>query len=278
MWPEEPVRPEGPVSPAEPGSPAEPASRGGPGRPAGTRRTPGGAPGGGAPRTRHADVPRFAPQAVHKPGDAVDTPAGSGDHAGSEPGPGGSAPPVGGTTTPAEPLVGVDIARRALEEARAAAKARGAEVGRGRAAPARSRGTGASQTRGRRRRWSGPGPDDRDPQTLGNLTAGLVRTRGWSEEVAAGTVLGRWNTLVGREIADHAQPESLVGGVLLVRTDSTAWATQLRLLQRQLLARIAASVGHGVVTSMSVQGPTAPSWKRGVRTVRGGRGPRDTYG
>jgi predicted nucleic acid-binding Zn ribbon protein len=174
----------------------------------------------------------------------------------------------------AEAPRGVDLARRALEQARAAAKERGVAVGRGGASPRR----GAPRTpRSSRRRWSGPGADDRDPQTFASLAAGLVRSRGWSEEIAAGAVLGRWNSLVGADIADHAQPESLVGGELVVRAESTAWASQLRTLQRQILAKIAAGVGHGVVTKLTVRGPAAPSWKHGERTVRG-RGPRDTYG
>ena len=169
---------------------------------------------------------------------------------------------------------GVDLARRALEQARAAAKERGVAVGRGGASPRRA----APRTqRSSRRRWSGPGADDRDPQTFASLAAGLVRSRGWSEEIAAGAVLGRWNSLVGADIAEHAQPESLVGGELVVRAESTAWASQLRTLQRQILAKIAAGVGHGVVTKLTVRGPAAPSWKHGERTVRG-RGPRDTYG
>lgn len=59
--------------------------------------------------------------------------------------------------------------------------------------------------------------------------------------------------------------------------DSTAWATQLRMVQAQLLAKIAAAVGDGVVTALKITGPTAPSWRKGRRHIPG-RGPRDTYG
>lgn len=100
---------------------------------------------------------------------------------------------------------------------------------------------------------------------------------GWAERLAGGQVFGRWNRLVGEEVAEHAQPVSLTDGELTVRASSTAWATQLRLLQRQLLAKIAAGVGDGVVTRMRIQGPTAPSWRKGPRHIPG-RGPRDTYG
>ncbi len=70
---------------------------------------------------------------------------------------------------------------------------------------------------------------------------------------------------------------ALRDGELTVAAESTAWATQLRLLQRKLLTKIAAGVGTGVVTKLNIQGPAAPSWRHGQLRVRG-RGPRDTYG
>jgi predicted nucleic acid-binding Zn ribbon protein len=90
-------------------------------------------------------------------------------------------------------------------------------------------------------------------------------------------VFGRWATLVGDDVAAHCTPQTLTEGELLVVAESTAWATQLRLLAPQILAKLRASVGGDVVTRLRVVGPTAPSWKKGPRTVRG-RGPRDTYG
>lgn len=78
-------------------------------------------------------------------------------------------------------------------------------------------------------------------------------------------------------MAEHAKPISLREGELTVQAESTAWATQLRLLQRQLLAKIAAGVGDGVVKRIKVAGPATPSWRYGLRHVPG-RGPRDTYG
>jgi predicted nucleic acid-binding Zn ribbon protein len=169
-------------------------------------------------------------------------------------------------------LTGIDLVRRTLEEARAAARAQGKDAGRGRAVPPAPR-----RVAGRRRSWSGPGPDIRDPQPLGRLARELAKKRGWSPHVAEGTVLGHWPSVVGQQIADHATPIALKDGVLSVTAESTAWATQLRVVQAQLLAKIAAAVGNGVVTSLKITGPTAPSWRKGPRHIAG-RGPRDTYG
>ncbi|HYN96734.1 MAG TPA: DciA family protein, partial [Pilimelia sp.] len=107
--------------------------------------------------------------------------------------------------------------------------------------------------------------------------ARLVKTRGWQRPAAEATVFGAWERLVGPDVAQHSRPVKLADGELTVEAESTAWATQLRLLAGSLLKRIAAEVGHNVVTKLHIHGPAAPSWQRGPRRVRG-RGPRDTYG
>ena len=106
----------------------------------------------------------------------------------------------------------------------------------------------------------------------------LVVERGWQAPVAVGGVIGRWDAVVGTEIAGHCTPETFTEGVLTVRADSTAWATQVRLLLPQVLRRLTEEVGEGVVTKVVVLAPTAPSWRRGPRSAPGGLGPRDTYG
>src|SRR3954451_5875060 len=130
---------------------------------------------------------------------------------------------------------------------------------------------------GPRRTWTGPRPSDDDPQPLGRLVDSLVSAQDWSAHTKVGTVFGRWSTLVGPEIAAHCEPQTLTEGELLVVAESTAWATQLRLLAPTILSKLRAAVGGDVVTTLRVVGPTAPSWKKGPRSVRG-RGPRDTYG
>ncbi|MBG6179180.1 DciA family protein [Arthrobacter sp. CAN_A1] len=117
----------------------------------------------------------------------------------------------------------------------------------------------------------------RDPEGLGNVFNRLLSERGWNSPVAVGSVLARWDELVGQEIALHCRPESFDGNTVLVRCDSTAWSTQLRLISPMLIQKFDAELGPGVVTRISVLGPASPNWRKGGRTVKG-RGPRDTYG
>ena len=121
-------------------------------------------------------------------------------------------------------------------------------------------------------------PDDRDPQRLTNTLGRLMRDQGWEVDVAVHGVMARWPSIVGPEMAEHCTPESYQDTELTVRTSSTAWATQLKLLAPDLVRRLNAELGDGTVTRVNVQGPHTPSWRKGPRTIRGGRGPRDTYG
>lgn len=130
----------------------------------------------------------------------------------------------------------------------------------------------------KRGRVSGAHPDDRDPQLLDATLGRLVEDHGWTLDLRVHGVFGRWEELVGAEVAQHCTPESFAEGRLTVRTDSTAWATQLRLLAPTVVRRLNEELGHGTVTVIDVQGPHLPTWKKGPRSVRDGRGPRDTYG
>ncbi len=186
----------------------------------------------------------------------------------------GSAPGDGGSTAQegAEGVSGPDLARAVLDAA--LAKRRDAAARN----PRRRTGSGEGQGTGRRPRgYSGPGPDPRDPQLFGDMLQRLMKARGWERPKAEATVFGAWEKVVGPDIAKHSRPVKLDAGVLTVEAESTAWATQLRLLAATLLRNIAKEIGHNVVTRLNIHGPAAPSWNKGPRRVQG-RGPRDTYG
>jgi predicted nucleic acid-binding Zn ribbon protein len=158
------------------------------------------------------------------------------------------------------PLSGPDLVRKALAEAKAASRARGV-------APRRAGRRAAPRSAG----------DARDPVVFGAAINRLVAERGWQETTTAAGVLANWGQVVGPEIADHCQPVSLVDGELVIVAESTAWATQLRLLTKTVLARVREHAGEGVASKVVVRGPAQPDWRRGPRRVQG-RGPRDTYG
>ena len=117
-----------------------------------------------------------------------------------------------------------------------------------------------------------------DPQKLESVLSELVAARDWRQGIAEGTLFTEWKTVVGTEIATHATPVSLMDGLLTIHTTSTAWATQMSLIASQLLKTISQSAPGALVEEIAVIGPEAPSWKKGIRSIKNARGPRDTYG
>ena len=117
-----------------------------------------------------------------------------------------------------------------------------------------------------------------DPTLIASVLEDLISQREWSSGLAEGTIFATWPQIVGPEIAEHTTPLSLLDGKLLVQCSSTAWATQLTVVAPSLLERIRSSAPGALVERLELIGPHAPSWKRGLRSISNGRGPRDTYG
>lgn len=154
---------------------------------------------------------------------------------------------------------GADLVRESLARAKAARRAQGASQ------PRRGRPTRANE-----------GEHD-EPVPFGASVKDLLAERGWTAQAAAAGVLTNWEALVGSDIAGHCRAVQLTRGELEVEAESTAWATQLRLLSRQILVTLNQQLGPQTVTRLTVRGPGGPSWKHGRLRVRG-PGPRDTYG
>ena len=116
-----------------------------------------------------------------------------------------------------------------------------------------------------------------DPLKLSSILEEIVVKRDWKQGIAEGSLFTEWESVVGAEIAAQSTPLTLVDGVLTIQTQSTAWATQLNTMKQVLLKTITSSAPGALVESLTILGPNTPNWKKGIRTIKGSRGPRDTY-
>ena len=141
-----------------------------------------------------------------------------------------------------------------------------------------SAGTSSGRASKKRSRPSGTrAGKSSDPTLMSTALTEFLSHQGWENDAARAGLFEHWREIVGEDVAEHVHVESWSDGQLVLRADSTAWATQVRLLTASLLERVRAALGPDVVESVHVKGPQAPSWRAGPRVVKG-RGPRDTYG
>jgi predicted nucleic acid-binding Zn ribbon protein len=134
--------------------------------------------------------------------------------------------------------------------------------------------------RARKRREPGsstPFGSGREPRGIAEVVDALTAQLGWNSSLARSELLASWQEIVGEETAAHSSPVGVEEGVLTVSCDSTAWATQLRIMRAQVVTRIAERHPDAGIESVRFDGPGVPSWKKGRRSIPG-RGPRDTYG
>ena len=93
----------------------------------------------------------------------------------------------------------------------------------------------------------------RDPQRIGGSLDKIARRLGAPTANALSGLFQRWEQIVGPNIAAHATPVSLKSGHLRVEVDSNAWATQLKFMTTELVARCCEELGDGAVKQIDIR-------------------------
>jgi len=226
---------------------------------------------GRARPARSGLAPASAPEARGAGVPGADVPRAGVPQAGGSAAPGGSPPADG---LPGEGPVGAPGGAAVSGEA---AVSSGPAVPGQPVVPGRQGLRGQAAVPGPRRPRRGGRTRREDPQPLSSALDGLLGDQGWRMAAAVGSVFGRWDQLVGPDVAAHTKPERFNDGELVVIADSAAWATQVRLLTSAVLRRLNEELGHGTVTRVVVRGP-APPRRMGPLRVRGTREHNDDYG
>lgn len=101
----------------------------------------------------------------------------------------------------------------------------------------------------------------REPRRLGELIDSLAGVPGWAERLALGRLRDHWSEVAGPAVAARSEPIRLARGELLVRAESSVWATELT-----LLGQVIADRARGVLGAEAI---------RGVRVIVGRGGATD---
>jgi predicted nucleic acid-binding Zn ribbon protein len=95
-----------------------------------------------------------------------------------------------------------------------------------------------------------PGRPPDEPMPLRDAVAAVGRELGMPSPDALATLTAAWPTIAGDPLASHTSVRSVRGGVCTVEADGAGWATQLRYAEDQLVERIRACCGTGIVRSV----------------------------
>ncbi len=73
---------------------------------------------------------------------------------------------------------------------------------------------------------------------------------GISEKIAAASVVPEWPQLVGEGIAAVTTPLRVSNNVLVVAVRSSAWLSELKLMEREILRKVNAGKGRGRIAAI----------------------------
>lgn len=91
------------------------------------------------------------------------------------------------------------------------------------------------------------------PEDLGSVIQRIVGDRRWDERLRGTTLFDVWPEVVGADLAQHARPVRLAGGILVVEVTSPGWATQVTYLADDLVTRCNAALDQDLVTRIDVR-------------------------
>jgi predicted nucleic acid-binding Zn ribbon protein len=113
--------------------------------------------------------------------------------------------------------------------------------------------------------WTPSGSRGDEPRPVAESLDRLAKSLHTPTPRVLTSVFAHWDDVVGDMIARHVRPVSLDGDTLVVAVDEAAWATQLRFLEADLLAKLAERAGDAVATRIVVRVRPVP----GARPRRG---------
>lgn len=118
----------------------------------------------------------------------------------------------------------------------------------------------------------------RQPQLLSQVLDIFKKNEIFVEQITFIKIKDYWKEIVGIYVAEKTTIEKYENKVLTIKTSTTAFKTSLAFLESTIRQNINNFLGFQFVEKIKFLGPNTPSWKHGKLSVRGGRGPRDTYG
>jgi predicted nucleic acid-binding Zn ribbon protein len=94
--------------------------------------------------------------------------------------------------------------------------------------------------------------DDDGPTPLVDALREVGSQLGLPEPDLVASLGDRWAEVVGPAVAAHARPRNFRDGTLTIAVDAPPWATELRYLETQIRARLAAISGGDSVQHVRV--------------------------
>jgi predicted nucleic acid-binding Zn ribbon protein len=91
------------------------------------------------------------------------------------------------------------------------------------------------------------------PQRLGRALDRLMGTLRAPSVDVLDSVFTRWPEIVGDDVAAHSRPLSIDGATLVIAAEDSTWASELRWLENEVIARVAEVSKSDQISTLNVR-------------------------
>lgn len=84
-------------------------------------------------------------------------------------------------------------------------------------------------------------------ESIGSILETIAGRMGIKKQIKKANVLNDWAEIVGPKIAKETRAEHVRGAILFVNCSGPVWAQQLELLKPEIMKKVRAAVGPGII-------------------------------
>jgi predicted nucleic acid-binding Zn ribbon protein len=96
-------------------------------------------------------------------------------------------------------------------------------------------------------------PFNDEPRNLTDYLAKMILNLGWEEKMYQAKLLDMWNEIVGESASESVKIDNLKKGVLTLKTEASAWRSEMKIREVQIIEIINQKLKNNVVKELKIR-------------------------
>lgn len=84
-------------------------------------------------------------------------------------------------------------------------------------------------------------------KSLKDVLTKFFKTAGLEKRIDEYMAFAYWDSIVGKEIAEHTEPEKIAGGTVFVKVDNDVWRNELAFFKKEIIGKLNDKIGKEII-------------------------------
>jgi len=87
-------------------------------------------------------------------------------------------------------------------------------------------------------------------KSIKNIILDIFNKPGVKEKFNENLAIAYWDSVVGREISRHTDPQKVVAGTIFVKVDDATWRNELTFFKNEIIQKLNQKIGKKVINEI----------------------------